>query len=89
MVLLKRSVLQDAAGADVAAAVVGFGVLALGHAAAASGVDEVEGVVVVDLGHDAHMADATTAGTSLEEHEVAGLEVVLLDAHAVTDLAAR
>ena len=50
-------VLQDAAGTDVAAAVVGFGVLALGHTAAACRVDKVEGVVVVDAGHDAHLTD--------------------------------
>ena len=82
-------VLQDSAGAHVAAAVVGLGVLALGHAAAASRVDEVESVVVVHLGHDANVAHATTSRTALEEHQVTGLQVILLDAHAVKDLAPR
>ena len=76
-------VLQNPAGADVTAAVVGFGILALGHAAAASRMDEVEGVVVVHLSDDAHVAHATAARTSLEEHEVTGLQVFLLDAYAV------
>lgn len=40
-------VLQNAAGTDVAAVVVGLGVLALGHTAAAGRMDEMEGVVVI------------------------------------------
>ena len=79
-------VLQNSAGAHVAAAVVGLCILALGHTAAARRVDEVEGVVVVHLGDDAHVAHATAARTSLEEHEVTGLQVFLLDAYAVKDL---
>ena len=82
-------VLQNAAGADVAAAIIGLGVLALGHTAAASRVNEVEGVVVVHTGNNAHVAHATTARTSLEEHQVARLQVVLLDAHAIKNLSAR
>ena len=82
----KMVVLQDAAGTDVAAAVVGLGVLALGHAAAASRVDEMEGVVFVDLGDDAHVANTTATGTALEEHEVARLQVVLLHANAIGNL---
>ena len=78
--------LQDAAGTDVAAAVVRLGVLTLGHTAAASRVDEVEGVVLVHLGDDANVAHTTTARTALEEHEVARLQLALLDAHAVGDL---
>jgi len=81
--------LQHAAGTDVAAAVVALGVLALGHAATACRVDEVERVVVVDAGNDAHVAHAATARTALEEDEVARLQVLLLDAHAVKDLASR
>ena len=80
-------VLQDSAGAHVAAAVVGLGVLALGHTAAASRVDEVERVVVVHLGDDAHVAHATAARTALEEHEVTRLQVFLLDAYTVKNLA--
>jgi len=87
MRLLIWFVLQDAAGTDVAAAVVGLGVLALGHTAAAGRVDEVEGVVIVDLGHDAHVTHATTSRTSLEEYQVARLQVILLDAHAIRNLA--
>lgn len=82
-------VLQDPAGAHVAAAVVGLGVLALGHAAAASRVDEVEGVVVVHLGDNAHVTHATAARTALEEHQVTRLQVVLLDTHAIADLTPR
>lgn len=82
-------VLQNAAGADVAAAIIGLGVLALGYTAAASRVNEVEGVVVVHTGDNAHVAYATTAGTSLEEHQVTRLQVVFLDAHAVKNLSAR
>ena len=78
--------LQHAAGANVATAVIGFGVLALGHTTSASRVDEVEGVVVVDLGHDAHVPYSTTARTALEEDEVTRLQVFLLDAHAVKNL---
>ena len=81
--------LQHAAGANVATAVIGFGVLALGHTAAASRVDEVEGVVVVDLGHNAHVPYSTTARTALEEDEVTRLQVFLLDAHAVKNLTTR
>ena len=81
--------LQDAAGTDVAAAVIGLGVLALGHTAAASRVDEVESVVLIDLGHDAHVSDASTARTALEEDEVTRLQVVFLDAHAVKKLTTR
>ena len=84
-----RFVLQNPAGAHVAAAVVRLGVLALGHTAAASRVDEVEGVVVVHLGHNAYMANATTARTALEEHQVTRLQVILLDAHTITDLTSR
>ena len=51
--------------------------------------NEVEGVVVVHTGDNAHVAHATTARTSLEEHQVARLQVVLLDAHAVKNLSAR
>ena len=58
MIFVIWFVLQDAAGANVAAAIVGLGVLALGHTAAACRVDEVEGIVVVDAGHDAHMTDS-------------------------------
>ena len=79
--------LEDSAGTDVAAAVVGLRVLALGHAAVASRVDEVEGVVVVHLGDDAHVAHAATARTALEEHEVTRLQVFLLHTHTVKDLA--
>ena len=79
-------VLQNSAGAHVAAAVIGFGILALGDTAAASRVDEVEGVVVVDAGNDAHVTYTTTSRTSLEEYQVARLQVILLHAHAVADL---
>ena len=48
-----------------------------------------EGVVVVHLGHNAYMANATTARTALEEYQVTRLQVILLDAHAVTDLTPR
>ena len=82
-------VLQNSAGAHVAAAVVGLGVLALGHAAAASRVDEVERVVLVHLGNDANVAHTTTARTALEEYQVTRLQVILLDAHAVKDLTPR
>ena len=80
--------LQDPAGAHIAAAVVGLGVLALGDTAAASRVDEVERVVLVHLGDDAHVTHTATSRATLEEHQVARLQVVLLDAHAVADLAA-
>ena len=86
-VLLCR--LQDPAGAHIAAAVVGLGVLALGDTAAACRVDEVEGVVVVDTGNDANMADASASRTALEEHQVTRLQVILLDAHTITDLTPR
>ena len=79
--------LQDAAGTDVAAAVVRLGILALGNTAAASRVDEVEGVVVIHLGDDAHVAHTATARTALEEHEVARLQLALLDAYAIRNLA--
>ena len=55
------SSLQYSAGAYVATAVVGLGVLALGDTAAASRVDEVEGVVVVDTGDNAHVSHPTAA----------------------------
>ncbi len=82
-------VLQHAAGTDVAAAVVGLGVLALGNTAAASRVDEMESVVLVHLGDDAHVTYAATARTALEEHEVARLQILLLDADAVKNLTPR
>ena len=82
----KWFVLQDSAGAHVAAAVVGLGVLALGHAAVASRVDEVERVVLVNLGDNAYVAHATTARTALEEHEVARLQVFLLHAYTIENL---
>ena len=82
-------VLQNSAGAHIAAAVIGFGILALGDTAAAGRVDKVEGVVVVDAGNDAHVAHATAARTSLEEHEVTRLEILLLNTYTVKDLAAR
>jgi len=78
--------LQNPAGTDVAAAVVGLGVLALGNAAAASRVDEVEGVVIIDLGNDANVADTTATRTALEEHEVTRLQVFLHHALTVSDL---
>ena len=82
-------VLQNSAGAHITAAVVGLGVLALGHAAAASRVDEMEGVVVVDAGNNAHVTHTATARTALEEDEVTRLQVVFLDAHAVKKLTTR
>ena len=82
-------VLQHAAGTDVAAAVVGLGVLALGNTAAASRVDEVESVVIVDAGDDANVSHTTTARTALEEHEVARLQLGLLHAHTIKNLASR
>ena len=80
--------LKDSAGADVAAAVVGLGVLALGDTATACRVDEMEGVVLIHTGNDAHVAHAATAWTALEEHQVTRLQVVFLDAYAIGDLAA-
>ena len=79
--------LQHTAGADVAAAVIGLGVLALGYTAATSRVDEVEGVVVIDLGNNANMPYSTTARTALEEDEVTRLQIFLLNAHAIKNLA--
>ena len=79
-------VLQYPAGSDVAAAVVGLGVLALGHAAAASRMDEVESVVVIHLGDDAHVTHATTARTALEEHEVTRLQLGFLHAYTIKNL---
>lgn len=89
MVWFELSVLKNAAGAHVTAVVVGLGVLALGNTAAACRVDEVERVVLVDTGHDAHVADASASRAALEEHQVARLQVILLDAHTIRNLSPR
>ena len=50
---------------------------------------EVESVIVVDAGNDANVAYATTAGTSLEEHEVTRHQFVLADTYTIPDLTSR
>ena len=45
-----------------------------------------EGVVVIHTGNDANMSYSATSRTSLEEHQVAWLKVILLHAYAITDL---
>ena len=82
-----RFVLQYSASTHIAAAVVGFGVLALGDTAAACRVDEMECVIVVDAGNDTNVANASASRAALEEHQVARLQVIPLDANAIIDLA--
>ena len=65
--------LQDPAGANIAAVVIGLGILALGDTTAASSVDEMERIVVVHAGNNTNVTHTTTARTALEEHEVTRL----------------
>ena len=76
------------ASAHITLLVVGLGRVALGDAAVARGVDELE-VILVNLGHDAHMTHTLAARTTVEEHEIAGFEFVASNATAIVDLSAR
>ena len=79
-----------AAGAYVAAFVVGFFGGANGDSAGVAGVNELEFAFCgIDFGDDSYVSDALTYGASVEENEVAGAEVMLLYGVAVVDLRAR
>ena len=82
--------LNHAAGTHVAGAVVLLAGVALGDAAVDGSVDKLESTltILVNLGDDAHMADAAANGATVEEHEVAGLQVLARDAAAVMNLGA-
>lgn len=82
--------LNHAAGTHVAGAVVLLAGVALGDAAVHGGVDKLESTltILVYLGDDAHVADAVANGATVEEHEVAGLQVLARDAAAVMNLGA-
>ena len=79
-----------AAGAYVAAFVVGFFGGANGDSAGVACVNELEFAFCgIDFGDDSYVSDALTYGASVEENEVAGAEVMLLNGVAVVDLRAR
>ena len=82
--------LNHAAGAHVAGAVVLLAGVALGDAAVDCGVDKLESAltILVDLGDNAHMADAAANGAAVEEHQVARLQILARDATAVVNLCA-
>ena len=85
----KKKSLNHAASAHVATAVVGLGALVLLHTRAGC-VDKLErAVLLVDLGDNAHVANAVVHCASVEEHEVTRLQLIAVHATAVVDLPTR
>ena len=79
-----------AAGAYVAAFVVGFFGGANGDSAGVACVNELEFAFCgIDFGDDSYVSYALANGASVEEYEVAGAEVMFLNGVSVVDLRAR
>ena len=88
--ILWRGLFGGAAGAYVAAFVVGFFGGANGDSAGVAGVNELEFAFCgIDFGDDSYVSYALANGASVEEYEVAGAEVMLLNGVSVVDLRAR